>query len=185
VTQFYPEQPYIHSRVLKINVGFFLGESPGFSREFNLDIPQPLKVAEDVTVETLKGIVRLTRTSEGILVQGDLDSSTKEICSRCLTETIVTVPLELEELFNTAPHQGSNFIVTEDNILDLAPLVREEVLISMPYQVYCRPDCAGLCPTCGKNLNHGPCDCEPDVIDPRWAALSDLHQKLSEDDDEI
>lgn len=179
------EQQYIHSRVLKINVGFFLSESPGFHRVVSLDIPQSLKVADDVTVAALQGDLRLTRTSEGILVQGILEATIPDSCHRCLTETEVDFPLDIEELFGTSPQIDSPFLVGEDNILDLAPLVREEVLIGVPHHILCRPDCAGLCPDCGHNLNTGPCDCQNETIDSRWAALSELQSKLSEGDAEI
>jgi uncharacterized protein len=71
--------------------------------------------------------------------------------------------------------------VADDGILDVAPLVRQEVILATPIGVLCRPDCAGLCPTCGRNLNDGPCDCDHDAIDPRLAALKQLKSRLSEE----
>ena len=62
----------------------------------------------------------------------------------------------------------------DDAHLDLAPLVREDMLVSMPLQTLCRADCKGLCPQCGQNWNDGPCDCRDDEIDPRFAGLADL-----------
>ena len=59
-------------------------------------------------------------------------------------------------------------------ILDLAPLLREEILIHTDKRILCKPDCKGLCPECGKNRNRETCDCEQDRIDPRFAALKDL-----------
>ena len=59
----------------------------------------------------------------------------------------------------------------EHGQLDLAPMVREEVLLAVPDAPLCRPDCAGLCPTCGADRNAAPCDCDTAVRDDRWAAL--------------
>ena len=57
--------------------------------------------------------------------------------------------------------------------LDLREALREELLLAVAQFVECRPDCRGLCPECGANLNAGPCGCRPER-DPRWEALSDL-----------
>ena len=58
----------------------------------------------------------------------------------------------------------------EHGQLDLAPMVREEVLLGVPEAPLCRPDCPGLCPTCGADLQTGPCGCSTEVRDERWAA---------------
>ena len=176
------ENSYISARVLKINIGFLLARSPGFSRTLSLNIPERLYLENDTRIEHLSGDIRLTRTSEGILVQGELNCAMHETCSRCLREMTIVFPLEIEELFSTTSRSNSQFFIDEDNILDLAPLVREESLISIPHQIYCKPDCKGLCPECGQNLNDGQCDCVLDDVDPRWAALADLKQELSEDE---
>jgi len=64
--------------------------------------------------------------------------------------------------------------VGEDGMIDLAPLVRELSLLSVPIKVLCRPDCQGLCQECGANLNLGECGCATDDIDPRFAVLEAL-----------
>jgi uncharacterized protein len=58
-------------------------------------------------------------------------------------------------------------------VVDLAFALREELILAVPPFVECRPDCKGLCPRCGANLNDGPCDCPP-RSDPRWDALRGL-----------
>ena len=63
------------------------------------------------------------------------------------------------------------YSIDDTGVMDLAPLLREEVILAVPMGVLCRSDCAGLCPVCGQNLNEGTCDCEQDDIDPRWAVL--------------
>jgi uncharacterized protein len=173
---------FVKARVLKINVGYLLAEGPGFNRTTTVDIPQPLRLDEDLTLERLQGDLRLTRTSEGILVQGELRCTIPASCTRCLTDIEATFPLQLEELF-TLPNSGtSQFEIGEDNNVDLAPLIREESLVSMPYHLLCRDDCQGLCPNCGQNRNEGSCSCHLDDVDPRWAALADLQEALSGDE---
>ena len=173
---------FVKARVLKINVGYLLAEGPGFSRTTTVDIPQPLRLDDDLTLQRLYGDLRLTRTSEGILVQGELHCTIPASCTRCLTDIEATYPLQLEELF-TPPNSGnSQFEIGDDNNLDLVPLVREESVVSVPYHLLCKEDCQGLCPTCGQNRNEGACTCHLDDVDPRWAALADLQETLSGDE---
>ena len=68
---------------------------------------------------------------------------------------------------------SDEFIVVEDRRLDVDALVNEDVYLSLPYRMLCQPDCKGLCPVCGADLNEGPCSCEKPA-DPRWDALKDL-----------
>lgn len=182
VTQTSSDNQYINSRVLRINVGFLISEGPGFSRDTELHIPQRVRVSDDVTVQGLDGELRLTRTSEGILVQGSLHSQTEGICTRCLSKVGIDLRLEIEELFGLNANMLNAFVVGDDYMIDLAPLIREEALIGIPTQIFCKEDCLGLCPDCGQNRNEGSCTCADDYIDPRWAALAKLKQKLSEDD---
>jgi uncharacterized protein len=171
---------YVSSRVLKIQVGFLLNEGVGFSRDTEFDIPS-LLLEDDILLDHLRGTLHLSRNSRGILVQGTLAASYKGECTRCLDETHIHLSLPIEELFVSPPTPDAEFTVPESGILDLAPLVREEVIVQTPISVLCRPDCKGICLTCGKNLNERPCDCEVDDIDPRLAALRELKAKLADE----
>jgi uncharacterized protein len=64
--------------------------------------------------------------------------------------------------------------ILESNNIDVAELVREQILLNLPEQVFCAEDCKGLCPQCGANRNLIDCKCEEKEIDPRWAALKNL-----------
>ncbi len=169
---------YVSNRILKIQVGFLLNEGPGQSRDYEFDVPSTLRVAEDLTLDYLFGSLHLSRTSRGILVQGTLDTRIDTECTRCLEKTAVEIKVPIEELFVNPPEPGEEWNLGEDGILDLVPLVREEIILDTPIGALCRPDCAGICPTCGKNLNDGPCGCEPDNIDPRFSALKKLKDDL-------
>src|SRR5205823_6296594 len=123
--------------------------------------------------------LRLSRTSRGILVQGSLETAIEGECSRCLSHTSEKLEAPIEELFVYPPSPDADFVVADDGILDLTPLLREEIILDTPMGVLCRPNCAGLCPTCGKNLNEGLCDCDSDEIDPRFAALKALKDDIA------
>lgn len=163
-------QGFVNRRVLKINVGFLLVQGAGNQREMDLDLPR-VQVADDLELDYLKGSLRLSRNSRGILVQGELETSVLSECARCLDPLAYPVSLYLEELFSYPPSPESDYSVEETGILDLAPLLREEAILAVPMGVVCNPDCKGLCPQCGQNWNEGPCDCTQDDFDPRLDAL--------------
>lgn len=163
----------LNRRVLRLNVGDITGAGPGYSQDASLDIPA-LQVADDLALEFLHGPFRLSRTREGVLLQGQLSAGMAGNCSRCLAPTLAELTLQLEELYSYPVAHGVEFSVGEDGMLDLAPLLRAEVLIAGAHGLLCRADCRGLCPDCGVNRNQTDCDCERDDVDPRMAALRQL-----------
>lgn len=171
---------YVNNRVLKIQVGFLLNEDFGNSRDTEFDIPH-LLVDNDMLLGYLRGTLHLSRNSRGVLVQGTLEAAVQGECSRCLEENVpLTLTLPIDELFVYPATPDAEFSVPESGLLDLAPLIREEVIVQTPITVLCRPNCAGLCPNCGANLNDGPCECDKDDIDPRFAALKQLRDQLDQ-----
>jgi uncharacterized protein len=83
---------------------------------------------------------------------------------------------DVEEIFVSDSEEGETYPILGDH-LDLEPLAREAVVLSLPLVPLCRPDCAGLCPTCGADRNAGPCACPPPDGDPRWSALDALRRE--------
>jgi uncharacterized protein len=164
---------YVSNRVLKINVGFLLSDGPGHSRDMSFDIPT-VRVSDDVMLRYLKGDLRISRTKEGLLLQGTFVGGIEDECYRCLDTVQRALEFDIEELVAYPTPVGTEFSVSDDGILDLAPLVRAEVLIEAARGVVCRPECKGLCPECGTNLNHETCHCHDDEIDPRMAKLKQL-----------
>ena len=163
------------AQLLQLNVGFLIKESVGYSRTIPF-AEASAEIAPDLTVRDLRGEVTLTRTPQGLYAQGKLTGVTLGECSRCLEPMPVTLTGRLGEMYyypaGTAPADA--LTIPEDLNLDLAPEVRDDMLLSQPMHVLCRPDCKGLCPTCGVNRNTEPCDCVDDDIDPRLAKLKDL-----------
>ncbi|HEX2622988.1 MAG TPA: DUF177 domain-containing protein [Phototrophicaceae bacterium] len=164
---------YLNNRVLKLNVGFLLSDGPAHNHNSVLDIPR-VWVSDDLILEYVRGPLRLSRTKEGILVQAHLHVGANDECYRCLNEVPRDIEIEVEELYGYHSYDTSEFIVSDDAILDLSPLLRAEVIIDTSHRILCREDCKGLCSNCGANLNDGPCNCNDEDIDPRFAALKKL-----------
>ena len=164
---------YVNSRVLKLNVGFLLTSGPGNSHDTAFDIPA-IRVADDLLLNAVRGPVRLSRTKEGILVQGRLEIALDGECYRCLDPVTHYVTITLEELFAYQHPTAAEFHLDDTGILDLGPLLRAEALLATARGLLCRPDCKGLCPTCGANRNHTACTCAFDPVDPRLAQLKHL-----------
>ncbi len=141
------------------------------------------------TVE-VRAQVRISSLPEEHLLRGRMSMSGRLICVRCLEEldwsaeeevTVRLVPAvaspSAEEIELEPGDLDVRFVV--DHELDLLDVAAEQVLLALPMHAVCREDCAGVCPTCGANLNdEGACTCDP-VVDPRWAALADLRGRNS------
>ena len=166
---------------LRFNFGHLLEGGLGARRDVELDYPD-IEISEDVNLSPLKGKFRATRTSRGIYLNGKLESTIEAECTRCLDTVTLPIEIQIGDLYYHPAHTAppGEFVINEDGILDLAPLIRELSLLAIPMQVYCRDACKGICVQCGKNLNEGECDCVFDDIDPRLAAL----RVLLEDQDE-
>ena len=100
-------------------------------------------------------------------------------CMRCLDDAVAHVPVDVLE-YHDAEAVGdeelrSDYVV--DDQLALSAWARDSVVLALPDPILCRPDCAGLCPVCGKNLNVEPHVHEEAATDPRWAALETLREE--------
>ncbi|HEY8339106.1 MAG TPA: DUF177 domain-containing protein [Egibacteraceae bacterium] len=116
---------------------------------------------------------------DGILVRGTLRAPLVLTCARCLAEIHQDATAEVAELYSSPERLDPDdeldpgYEIIEERI-DLDTLLRDALIPAVPYQPLCRPDCAGLCPTCGIDRNTATCDCADTTIDPRWAALEGL-----------
>jgi uncharacterized protein len=168
---------------MEINVSQQLKAPIGSVREYDVtDVIDVLDIGVSTQVE---GIVKLTRTNRGILVQGNIQAKVPVECSRCLKvfDYALTISLE-EEYFPVidvnsgtpleVPEDAGNFTIDEHHILDLSEAIRQNAYLAIPMKPLCREDCAGLCQQCGTDLNQGDCGCDDEEIDPRWSKLKDL-----------
>lgn len=140
--------------------------------------PANLKNGVRAQVKLKKGIAQTD-------VEGTIFADVEIDCSRCLqpTESSLEIPFkavfvtpenyteEKESELNNGDLEVSIF---EGNEINLTELVREQILLNLPIQVFCREDCQGLCPKCGANQNLIDCKCKENEIDPRWASLKNL-----------
>jgi uncharacterized protein len=160
---------------LRINVGFLLHESVGTNRKFEFDHPI-VQIDDDLDVCDLRGEVTFTRTAQGLYAHGTLSASTPLECVRCLSEFQQRLSIEINELFEYPAKRETDPIlaVPETGILDMTSLCRELMLLELPIQSLCSPNCQGLCPICGNPLNNGSCEHPETAIDPRLAVLRTL-----------
>lgn len=125
------------------------------------------------------------RLGEKIHLAGTVTADIEVDCTRCLEPVARHLEVGFEDIFVDSKHEKladeaeipvealDEALVTENEI-DLADVVREQVLLALPEQIFCREDCQGLCPECGENRNLIDCNCGDNQIDPRWAALKDF-----------
>lgn len=117
--------------------------------------------------------------TDGIVVRGRISADFHGECRRCLAPIVGRIEADVHELYQVVMTDPDAFLI-EGDIIDLAPMVRETVLLDLPDAPLCRPDCPGLCPTCGRDLNQGLCSCPPETIDSRWSVLDELRGQLPE-----
>jgi uncharacterized protein len=137
--------------------------------EIGIRLAVPLDVGLDVTA-----------TGHDVLVRGRLRGGVAGECRRCLRPTRAEIESELTLLYRPgvaaaeAEAQEVYALPARERDLDLWPALREHVLLVLPEYMECRPDCRGLCPRCGADLNDGPCGCGGPEPDERWAGLGKL-----------
>lgn len=152
--------------------------------------------------EPLAVSAHLRKVSGGVLLTGQFTSRVAAECKRCLTDAVLELPVsftlnlvpeslargedvldkdEQEEKDRGQAESGGSFGMDDADeelfngkVIELEPIVREQVLLSLPMNAVCREDCQGLCPQCGQNRNEKPCDCDAKFVDPRFAALKNF-----------
>jgi uncharacterized protein len=122
----------------------------------------------------------LTQTSSGLVLELELDVRLVGPCVRCLADAGVSLQVASREYQATSPGESDELTTPYlvDGRLDLSAWARDAVALALPDKILCREDCAGLCPVCGRDLNREPHEHEGEPADPRWAALSELRDRL-------
>ena len=159
--------------------------------EFSMELRQrSVFLDDDVAVADLRGSAHMLRTDRGLLVTVQARARIQGTCSRCLATVQLPIQVDFQEEFIPVvdPVSGAHisaaeaediFVIDADLMLDLGEALRQYALMSSPSKPLCRPDCAGLCLTCGASLNDGPCSCQS-LSDKRWRALAALKSKNQE-----
>jgi uncharacterized protein len=160
-----------------------LGRRPGSMLLEQRQVPAPPALAvEPIGVRAGSALqldLRLESVVEGIYVSGTVVGEASGECVRCLTPVNVEVNARVDELF-VYPESTSAETTEEDEVwriegdyIDLEPAVRDAVVLALPLVPLCKPDCQGLCATCGERIEDLPAGHTHDTIDPRWAALAE------------
>ena len=165
-------------------------------REVQLSAPAP----EGFGIVDLIGVpvgaaleldLRLESVMDGVLVTGTATAPVSGECGRCLAPVSDLLTVPLQQLFvypeaSEGPAQDEEDEVAElrGDLLDLAPVLRDAVVLALPLTPLCREDCQGLCATCGERLDDLPDDHAHDTTDARWGALAGLLDQADRKDQE-
>jgi uncharacterized protein len=149
-------------------------DRPGASREIHASEVIEGLAGELVSVpEAIRIDLLLESVVEGILASGPVSGHMAVSCARCLKPSRQAFRLEVTELFAPGAGEEDDEYPVRNETIDLEPMVRDTVVLAMPFSPLCRPDCLGLCERCGGDRNLGECSCGPE-LDPRWAPLAGL-----------
>lgn len=160
----------------------FSSEEKIVNIEYTLDIDEFVYCGDKYSIISKEPIL-LTFSNISVgkaLVEGCGKVVFEMKCDRCLKEVPFEMDLQFSyEVFspekveeNMEDDDEQNFM--EGYELNVENLVNNEILMSWPMKVLCKPQCKGICTVCGKDLNTGECGCDTFVPDPRWAALKDI-----------
>jgi uncharacterized protein len=169
-----------------------LGRRPGSMLRVHRTVPAPRDLGTDVIAVPAGSDVdldlRLESVVEGVLVSGTVTASATGQCVRCLDEMEGRVEVDVQQLYaypGQVPPDAEDDETDEleGDLIDFEPVLRDSVVLALPFQPVCRPDCPGLCSECGARLADDPGH-QHDRVDPRWAALRSLTRPTEQPDDE-
>jgi len=166
--------------------------------------PQALDRPELLALGPVAWHGSLVYTDPGYLLRGRLSYDQTLACIRCLRPHVASTSAEVELLVvveahhkkaqkpprTSGPAEGEetelaegdlDTLVVAEEVLDTRPILIEQLQLNLPMKPLCRPDCRGLCPRCGADLNSGRCACAEPETDPRWAALASLKGRMEGD----
>jgi uncharacterized protein len=133
-------------------------------------LPVPQKVPAEVTI---------TRASTGTVFELSYRVRLHGPCYRCLEDAVLELPISAREYQATTPESDEmRTPYLDDDKLDLSAWARDALALALPDKILCKPDCAGLCPVCGKDLNAEPHEHDEPRADSRWSALAALKDQL-------
>ncbi|NNN11309.1 MAG: DUF177 domain-containing protein [Acidimicrobiaceae bacterium] len=128
-------------------------------------------IADDEVIH-LEGVAESVH--EGILVKANISTNWSGECVRCLSPASGDMKVSVIELFEERADPEGDSYPFDGDVVDLAEMIKDNLVLELPLVPLCKNDCRGLCQYCGQNLNIGTCDCKEKAIDPVWQALSEL-----------
>ncbi len=166
-----------------------LGRRAGALREVHQSVPAPEGIGNAVigipADSPIDLDLRMESVSEGVLVSGLAVVRLEGECSRCLIPLAEALDVDIQELFvyedQSVADDDEDLARMQGELLDLEPVLRDAVVLDLPFTPLCREDCAGLCPECGANLNDEPDHTHGPAVDARWGALSSWETEADDD----
>lgn len=169
---------------LQFNVSQLLKSDVGQARAYQFEAEEPLSLGEE-TADNVHGDVRFMLTNFGIVAHVNAHGVLHLNCSRCLEPFSTPVDVEFTEEYQPtidiatglparAPHNDAAFNISQNHMIDLSEALRQHFVLAEEMIPLCRPDCKGLCPTCGTNLNTDTCACLPPQEESPFLALQGL-----------
>ncbi len=140
---------------------------------------ESLGLDENGLTDPVKVEVITDKNNSCLTVECKIEVNTKYDCDRCLEPFDSVLHTSISFIITSDSHMKADtdeviFVTSGDDEVDITKKIRDAILLAVPYKKVCSPDCQGLCSSCGKNLNEGPCDCKDQNIDPRWEKLKKL-----------
>ena len=175
--------------MIGVNVAQLLHAPVGTTRSYPLDENEPELARELHLLGPIVGTLKLTRTNYGILAEARYSVDLEQECGRCLDPARTTINSELSEELLPSTNIVTGMPENQDadpdiprinanHEVDLTDLIRQDIVIQQPLQPLCRPDCPGLCPQCGLELQTGACTCSDAADAPDDAPLGRLGELL-------
>jgi uncharacterized protein len=175
--------------MIGVNVAQLLRAPVGTTRSYRLYEDEPELAEELGLTSPIVGTLKLTRTSHGILAEARYSVEIEQECGRCLEPARSTIRSELQEEFlpslnvttglpETIEADPEEPRVNANHELDLTESIRQDIVVQQPLQPLCRPDCPGLCPSCGRELQNGACGCDDGPATSNNEQLSRLGELL-------
>lgn len=172
---------------MQFNVAQVLKETVGSTRAYPID---DMTMDDSGFTSRVVGDVAFLRTDKGILVTASVKRDQRYVCSRCLTDFSAELAFSFNEEFlptvdiltglpmQLSEEDSESFTIDEQHVLDVSEAIRQYSIVRTPMKPLCSPDCHGLCPGCGANLNVERCDCLERIVDPRWTPLLSIRRKV-------
>ncbi len=137
--------------------------------------------------DPVKVQLSVTKSQDQIICRGKVTTAVKLECSRCLSSyryglssgLDFVVDLTGDSAGMKSDEEGYFVADPSSDYFEIDSLVRESIILSLPFKPLCSESCRGLCPTCGTDLNRSKCDCVRESVDPRWDQLKRLLNKKS------
>ncbi|CAB4632050.1 unannotated protein [freshwater metagenome] len=157
-----------------------LTRRPGQMSELEIDIDVLTEMGKGAATipvgEVIELNLRLESVHEGILATGEVDTTAKSDCSRCLEPLRLEIKVDFQELFAYSLEQEDDFLVQDEKI-DLEQAITDAVVLSLPFNPVCSEDCLGLCSECGVKMAEDPDHVHQAQIDSRWSELESFRKE--------